>query len=150
MGKQLLSVEEGIAKRQAYQKEYAQRPGIKERNNLQDEMRRQRPGEKEKAAERQRAWRSIPANKLKRQAYDIKNLYGITLEQAGAIFLSQGGACAACGSRDMGRNGPVIDHDHNTGAVRGMLCVRCNLAIGLLGDDAGKAAAIVEYLKKNR
>jgi len=41
----------------------------------------------------------------------------------------------------------VIDHDHRTGQIRGLLCNPCNGAIGMRGDDAEGARAALDYLK---
>lgn len=53
------------------------------------------------------------------------------------------GVCDLCG-----RTGkrPTIDHDHKTGAFRGILCYACNLALGLFGDDPERLAAAIKYL----
>ena len=57
--------------------------------------------------------------------------YGMSVEDLDAILLSQHGVCAIC------QTAPAIhvDHDHQTDKVRGLLCFRCNAALGQLGDD---------------
>jgi hypothetical protein len=52
--------------------------------------------------------------------------FGITVEEYDAIFESQGRVCPICGAIPQKNNFPV-DHDHATGAIRGILCIRCNM-----------------------
>ena len=60
--------------------------------------------------------------------------------------------CAICGDLPAGssyQNGLVLDHDHDTGKIRGALCGRCNKGLGLLGDNLASLRLAVEYLEKN-
>jgi hypothetical protein len=75
----------------------------------------------------------------------LKKQYGLTKESLDLLVLSQGGCCAICGKKSVGRFN--IDHDHNTGEVRGLLCGPCNRGIGLLGDSAETLKRAVEYLE---
>ena len=80
------------------------------------------------------------APEARRNAY-LQRKYGITLVEYERLYEEQGGVCAIC------KQGPtkptrgtaeptfVVDHDHNTGAVRGLLCGHCNTGIGLLRDS---------------
>ena len=66
---------------------------------------------------------------------------------------SQLGVCAACGKPETRtRNGIVlglvVDHNHTTGKVRGLLCQSCNIAIGMTNDDISVLAKIIAYLSK--
>jgi len=115
--------------------------------------------DKVKAARRaQRARRGDDARSVKREhyrnnpeAYRNYNLgrYGITTAEYDAILVSQGGGCACCGAK-ANRNGKrlFVDHDHKTGAVRGVLCHKCNAGIGALGDDLAGLRRAVAYLKR--
>lgn len=61
--------------------------------------------------------------------------YGITTEQYEEMLLAQGGRCAICGrtQEEAGmRHRLHVDHDHETDRVRGLLCYRCNTAMGWL------------------
>jgi len=64
----------------------------------------------------------------------------------------QGGLCAICGKPASGKGHCSrlhVDHDHKTGAVRGMLCHRCNAGLGQFGDDSLVLEAALAYLKKH-
>jgi hypothetical protein len=76
--------------------------------------------------------------------------YGLTPDEYNAMLDRQGGVCAVCGAaarrahaRDMRL---VVDHHHETGQVRGLLCHRCNRAIGLLADDPVLMRRAIGYL----
>lgn len=88
-------------------------------------------------------------NPIKRRAIDRKHKYGITQEQFEALFKSQDGACAICLTKDdFGRGAIHVDHDHKTGGVRGLLCVRCNAGLGYFRDDPDLLLKSVEYLRR--
>ena len=79
--------------------------------------------------------------------------YGINVDDYERMLAEQGGVCAACGQKETAYNqhGPhdlAVDHDHETGVVRGLLCMRCNRALGLLGDNADRVQALAEYRRK--
>ncbi len=83
----------------------------------------------------------------------LKRKYGITLEEYELLFEVAGGKCAIClRSETARRKGKLrtlcVDHDHATGAVRGLLCTSCNRAIGYLGDDPLRARALADYLER--
>lgn len=72
----------------------------------------------------------------------LRRLYGITLDDYEAMLDRQGGHCATCPSTE--RLG--VDHCHESGVVRGLLCNRCNLVLGMVGDDPVVLEAMVGYL----
>lgn len=74
--------------------------------------------------------------------------YGLTPEQFDAIVEAQGGRCRICGDPPTGRWKRLhVDHDHKTGAIRGLLCVGCNRAIGYLSDSPERARRVADYLE---
>lgn len=78
-------------------------------------------------------------------------VYGITPEQYDEMLAAQGGHCAICPrtqQSNVGKRRLAVDHCHKTGRVRGLLCHRCNLAVGYLGDDAGVTRSAARYLEK--
>lgn len=79
--------------------------------------------------------------------------YGITVEEFDALLASQGGGCAICGRTDSGDGDSrkmSVDHCHERGVVRGILCAQCNRGIGALGDDPDRLLAAAEYLLKHK
>jgi hypothetical protein len=89
--------------------------------------------------------------KAKRPAYYLKKLYGITVEIYEQMVVDQRGVCAICGSAPTGKRNFTklhVDHDHVTSRVRGLLCGRCNLAIGMLADNQEHLFKALEYLEK--
>lgn len=61
--------------------------------------------------------------------------------------IQQRDCCAICGGRDpVSGKALAIDHDHSTGRVRGLLCIRCNTALGSFKDDAALLVGALAYL----
>lgn len=74
--------------------------------------------------------------------------YGVTRKEKYDMLAAQGNACAACGDTTPKTFHPWhLDHDHETGEVRGILCQHCNLAVGNVKDDPAIADAIAAYLR---
>lgn len=112
------------------------------------------------AADRQRAFRQTPKGKRHILAMNLKK-FGLTPETYYARVEEQGGVCASCGNPESQViNGTLvrlsIDHDHSCCAgqrscgscVRGLLCNRCNRALGLLGDSEETLQSLLSYLKR--
>lgn len=74
-------------------------------------------------------------NPLRARNSALKTLYGITLDQWEALFDSQGRRCAICCADKPDGRGWSTDHNHATGEVRGILCAKCNAAIGMLREN---------------
>lgn len=78
---------------------------------------------------------------------NFKRLYGITLDAYNELFKKQKGLCALCGKSPFKEN-MCVDHDHETGKVRGLLHKKCNTALGLLNDDPKLVYRAVLYLRR--
>lgn len=80
--------------------------------------------------------------------------WGLTSEQFEQMLQNQGGGCAICGATENspGSKGKslAVDHDHTTGKVRGLLCDKCNRALGWLGEDHQRFIRAAEYLQKHK
>lgn len=100
-------------------------------------------------------YRSDPAfaarSREQNRGAQLKHKYGLTVAQRQDIFDKQGGRCAikTCTRPCVfgGQGGAVVDHDHTTGRVRGVLCAACNKALGLLGDSVVGLQAALHYLE---
>jgi len=76
---------------------------------------------------------------------------GMTIEQYDALFASQGGRCAICGSppQDDKKRRLVVDHNHKTEKNRGLLCIKCNNTLERLESIPSWVEKAQEYLAKH-
>lgn len=82
--------------------------------------------------------------------YRYRREYGMERGEYDALVEKQGGKCGICGvTENLNRNRWCVDHDHSTGKVRGLLCVKCNTGIGNLGDTLEAVERAVKYLKES-
>ena len=94
------------------------------------------------------AWRKTEAGrKIQRNArYKIK--YGITIEDYDRMFEEQSGLCAICGNPPEEGQLLNVDHDHETGKVRALLCFTCNNGLGSFQDDPELLKKASQYLEE--
>ena len=76
----------------------------------------------------------------------MKMRYGLSVEQYEAMCQAQGGLCAICDKAPSGRGKLVVDHKHETGAVRGLLCDHCNFFIGNAKESIATLKKAIDYL----
>ena len=95
-------------------------------------------------------------HKESKHRWALATNYGLTSDQYLAMLDKQGGVCAICGEAETkkhGRTGTAfrlaVDHCHETGLVRGLLCQTCNRVIGLFKDDVDRHQRAIEYLLRN-
>jgi hypothetical protein len=74
------------------------------------------------------------------RGYSYKKRYGLTHDEYDELMA---GPCAICGGESQ-----VLDHDHDTGQIRGALCRACNTGLGQFADDADRVASALTYLKE--
>ena len=72
--------------------------------------------------------------------------FGITYDEWLRMWKLQSGACAICGGINRGGKALAIDHDHNSGEVRGLLCATCNTALGGFKDNSNLLRTAIAYL----
>lgn len=102
-----------------------------------------------------RRWRDRPGNRernnTRAKASNKLRAYGLSTEAIAALLASQGGGCAICRSElQIGTRNCHVDHDHATGANRGLLCSSCNTGIGLMRDNEEILLSAVRYLRRSR
>ena len=77
--------------------------------------------------------------------YHLKRRYGIGADDLDALVVQQGGVCAICG-----RDAPEhVDHSHDRGVVRGILCFNCNGGLGQFRDSVDSLVNAVAYLRRH-
>lgn len=98
-----------------------------------------------------RAYANYAKKPLLRRNLDLLKNHRISLTDYARLLAIQGEKCAICETADPGwkkhdRNYFVVDHCHATGRLRGLLCVRCNLGLGMLGDTYETLKRATDYL----
>lgn len=99
--------------------------------------------------EKQRAYRKIwfMTHPERQRAKTLKR-HGITPETYQVMLAAQDGVCAICQKSEKVKQHLAVDHDHETGAVRGLLCRDCNTSLGKFGDSPELLRRAAAYLEK--
>ena len=94
--------------------------------------------------------------KQRKRERQLKKSFGLTIDDYNKKLQTQDGLCAICKKPESSLNAHssgilplAIDHDHQTGKVRDLLCSRCNQALGLLREDVEIAKNLVTYIQKH-
>lgn len=122
---------------------------------------KKRPGYKEKVKEQQKKYYNKHLNEIKQRIKDkpehyykirrnslLKTKFGITLDQYNEMLVEQNGVCAICGKIDKFQ-ALSVDHSHQSGKVRGLLCSSCNNGLGRFKDSHEILQKAIEYLHKH-
>ena len=156
------SYEKHKEKRDAYNKEYYKKYPEKLKETVKKSYEKHKEKRKEyykkhpeKLKESQQKYRARPDIKKIDRGYNLKK-YGITLEEYDLLLEMQKGVCAICGKLpdETNTNNKYlhVDHCHDTGKIRGLLCNPCNMALGLFKDNplfVRKAADYLEQFTQN-
>jgi hypothetical protein len=96
------------------------------------------------------AYYNSPKGVLINRRAHLKRSYGITLEEYNTMAEEHNFVCAICSKQETHYRNKVlsVDHCHNTGEVRGLLCSSCNKGIGQFNDDIEALNCAINYLKK--
>lgn len=109
-------------------------------------------------AERKKAREYAALRKLDEQAAAMdrntkfKRHHGVSIDEADAMIETQNGLCAICNQLPTGKGHCArlhVDHCHETGKIRAMLCSNCNKALGLMQDDPILLEAAAQYLRSH-
>lgn len=85
---------------------------------------------------------------LAQRGYMMERNYGISVTYYDDLHARQGGKCAACDLKPDTANGFHIDHDHETGAVRALLCHGCNVSFGQMREDPARIEGLLKYARR--
>lgn len=94
---------------------------------------------------RSRAYRRSKRGRLQSKKSHLLKTYGLSLEHVESFKNCQ--ICDILLTDDRSSTGRCVDHDHNTGDIRGILCANCNRALGIFGDSTERLEKAVSYLK---
>jgi hypothetical protein len=126
------------ARRRAYYQAHRQK--MRERANAYYQANKEWIQERARASRQTRKRANDPSLRSRK----LKRRYGISAAEYDALLTRQGGVCAICRKRSKERL--CVDHCHLTGTIRGLLCRKCNTALGYLKDDQASLVAALAYL----
>lgn len=98
--------------------------------------------------EKRRAYAEKYRSEGRTRAAQIKSRYGLTADQFESLLATQGDVCAVCVGGFVGRK-MYVDHDHATGAVRGIVHMECNTLMGLSKDNPELLERAAAYLREH-
>lgn len=137
-------------------KEQVKRYAGANRDKVREKARsRPRKRNRERENERQRQRAATPEGQQAAREARLRSTHGMTLVMYNELLSRQGGTCGICRKPPDGTPGTNsawlhVDHDHLTGAIRGLLCRACNTAIGLFRDDRERLQAAALYIRNAR
>lgn len=98
-------------------------------------------------------WRVENQDKVRKYTYEGNSRlrsdvakFGIDDVIYNQMLEAQGGVCATCGKTNRDGTRLCVDHDHETGEVRGLLCKNCNFALGAIKDNTNVLSKMIAYL----
>lgn len=101
-----------------------------------------------KPTKEKRILRTVEEVKLLYKNQRFTKKYSITLDDYKQILEKQNGVCGVCKQSEPSGRMLAVDHDHETGKVRGLLCTRCNILLGYCKDDINILKNAIKYLQK--
>lgn len=107
---------------------------------------------KQKISERRKAYNKTPRGKKAALRRYLRNKYNITLEFYLDLRNSQGARCAICDKQEpLDETAKILclDHNHETGQIRELICLHCNTAIGFAKENTATLQAMIQYIEKH-
>lgn len=99
-----------------------------------------------------------PEQREKHRIRTLRSRYGVELDLLFSLYEKQEGCCAICSTpggnpalnkQERGGNKVLqVDHDHETGSIRGLLCFKCNNGLGLFLESAENLVSAANYVMK--
>lgn len=104
----------------------------------------------ENSKEYRKKYYDDPVNKLRYRDLNLKKSFGIGLTEYNELFQRQNGLCSICFQPERTKRNVslAVDHNHQTGQIRGLLCSHCNRALGLFNDSLIVLKNAIQYLEK--
>jgi len=134
--------------RVAWQKRYTKLCNDSSALEARREYQRQyRRANRDKINAKKRQW--LKDNPEKQRAYNLKRLYGLTMDEYGALLIKQSYRCAICGNQFTQNTLINVDHCHVTRKVRGLLCQTCNNGLGCFKNSPCLLQSAIIYLQNN-
>jgi len=110
---------------------------------------KRKDGRREACRECEKEYRLSEEVQTRRYERDLKNKYGLSIDNYNKMFEQQEGRCGICKRHQTELiKKLVVDHCHDTGKVRGLLCDKCNRGVGFLGDNLEGIKSAVNYLEE--
>lgn len=92
-----------------------------------------------------------PCNLIRTRNNDLIRLYGITMNDYNLMFVNQNGCCAICKKHQSEfKRTLAVDHNHETGKVRGLLCHACNNTLGLMKENIELLNYAIDYIERHK
>ena len=101
---------------------------------------------KTKGPKNAKQWRD--KNPDRARSVSLMYSYGISIEQYNQIFVDQNGVCLICGGKEPNGRSLCVDHNHETGQIRGLLCRACNSGLGHFKENVDSLNNAIIYLNK--
>ena len=93
--------------------------------------------------------RNYPTTKQSQQYYALQWKFNLSREGYNLLYEHQNGCCAICKKHQIEFSRALaVDHNHKTGKIRGLLCIKCNLGLGNFDESRGTLIKAMQYLKK--
>lgn len=103
------------------------------------------------------AWKKIQGDERLKELraatvrrHHLKTRFGLTVEEYDRMWEVQDGRCAVCPRELESGYKTHVDHDHETGTVRGLLCMQCNTSLGKLKEDEEIVRNLLSYIQKHK
>jgi hypothetical protein len=106
--------------------------------------------DKYRALHRASYHRNRDANVLYNRRFRLRSAFGLSVAQYEQLLISQGGGCAICAGSNPSGKRLAVDHSHDSGKIRGLLCSRCNTMLGHSREQVSILQQAIAYLLREK